>query len=341
MKKAAYLSIACDTDPDINPPYRDARNEQNPEDIWQGIARGISALRQRLEETSSFRKHGSLPITWLLRCDRQIYELYGDSTFCFRRFEDIWKTELNNGNEIGWHPHLCRWSDESCQWLPYLGKDDDLQVLADCLNSFRKCIDIRAVRTGWDYHSNRLLEFFDRERLLVDASAIPGSVQSVGWAHDWTGTPRTPYLPSKSDYRNRAKSSEDSLSIVEMPVLVRELALPHHLIRHCVRSVRAYRNANFDLPNWESARWQGLTITMKPGTFSAGVQQTLGSSLEKGSVFLTSYFHTDELLSSQLLDRFIQNLENLNSLSDSNGYTLTPTTLSAAVSIARNQGLAC
>ena len=101
MKKTAYLSIACDTDPDINPPYREARDKQNPEDIWQGIARGISALRQRLEKTSFFRKHGSLPITWLLRCDRQIYELYGDAAFCFRRFEDVWKTELKNGNEIG------------------------------------------------------------------------------------------------------------------------------------------------------------------------------------------------------------------------------------------------
>lgn len=339
MNKVAYLSIACDTDPDTNLPYRELPSKENPEHSWQGITVGICTLRQRLKETSFVSKYGRLPVTWLLRSDRQIYELYGNAAFCFRRFEDIWKSEHEHGSEIGWHPHLYRWDEHACQWMPYLAKDDDLEVLAECLNSLRQCTHIHAVRTGWDYHSNRLLGFFDREGICVDASAIPGSVLTGTWLHDWRETPRTPYFPSKLDYRLPAESPEHALSILEMPVLVRSLSLPLHLGRYCLRNLRAIRSLHVGFTDWESVRWQGVMITKKCRAFYEAVQQTLAVPSEKENVFLTTYFHTDELLSSRSAERFVQNLENLSFLAEQIGYTIVPTTLSVAASLAREQGL--
>lgn len=339
MNKVAYLSIACDADPDIDPPYRKVPSKENAEHIWQGITVGIHTLRQHLKETPVVSKYGRLPVTWLLRSDRQIYELYGNADFCFRRFENVWKSEHEHGSEIGWHPHLYRWDEYACQWTPYLAKDDDLEILAECLNSLRQCTDIYAVRTGWDYHSNRLMGFFDREGLLVDASAIPGSIHSGTWFHNWGGTARPPYFPSKFDYRRPAESHEHALRILEMPVLVRSLSLPFHLIRFCYHNLRAIRSFNVNFTDWESARWQGVFISRRCRPFYEAVHQTLAMSSEKEGIFLTTYFHTNELLSLRGVQRFIQNLENLSCLTERIGYTLVPTTLSVAASLVKNRGL--
>ena len=336
MKKIAYLCVSCDTDPDINPPYAEVPSKESCDDIWQGTVFGIPALRQRLKETCFVSKYGQLPMTWLLRSDRQIYELYGDAGFCFKRFEKTWKSEQEHGSDIGWHPHLYRWDGHACRWAEHLGKDDDLEILAECLNSLRQYTNVYAVRTGWDYHSNKLLSLFDREGLLVDASAIPGTVQSGTWFFDWRGAPRTPYFPSKIDYRQPADSREHALSILEMPVLVRSLSLPWHFLRYCLRKLRAILSPCVDLTDWESSRYQGMTMTSKCGPFYQALQQTLAASSEEDTVFLNTYFHTDSLLSRRSLDRFVRNLENISCLAERMGYTLVPTTLRAAAPFAKS-----
>lgn len=336
MKKIAYLCVSCDTDPDINPPYAEVPSKESCDDIWQGIVFGIPALRQRLKETCFASKYGQLPVTWLLRSDRQIYELYKDASFCFKRFEKVWKSEQGHGSDIGWHPHLYRWHRQACRWAEHLGKDDDLEILAECLNSLRLYTDVYAVRTGWDYHSNKLIGLFDREGLLVDASAIPGTVQSGTWFFDWRGAPRTPYFPSKIDYRQPAESREHALSIIEMPVLVRSLSLPWHLLRYSLRKLRAIRSHCDDFTDWGSSRYQGLRITSKGGAFYKAIQQTLAASSEEETVFLNTYFHTNELLSSRSVDNLVRNLEKISCLAERGGRTLVPVTLSVAAPFAKS-----
>lgn len=333
MKKIAYLCVSCDTDPDINPPYLELPNPGKCDDIWQGIVAGIPVLRQRLAGTHFVAKYGQLPVTWLLRCDRQIYEIYGDPSFCFKRFERTWEGEQKYGSEIGWHPHLYRWDAYAGRWTEYLGKDDDLEVLAECLSGLRRCADVRTVRTGWVYHSNTLMKFFDKEGLFVDASAVPGTVQSGTWFFDWRGAPRTPYRPSYSDYRRPAGSSERSLSIIEMPVLVRSLSLPLQLSRYCVRKLRAISGPGENLTDWESSRFQGLRVTSNPGQFCEAVEQTLVLSPEDKPTFLNTYFHTNELLSARSLERFISNLDNASRLAERAGRKLIPITLCVAASV--------
>jgi len=333
--KMAYLSVACDTDPDINPSYRKFQSTENPEHIWQGITVGIDNLRLRLEKTSFLKKYKQLPVTWLLRADRQIYELYGNASFCFQRYENIWKNENKRSSEIGWHPHLYRWNEQTNQWMPYLNQDDDVGILEECLHSLRQCTDILSVRTGWIYHSNILMNFFNKQKLLVDASAIPGCTQSGIWFYDWRGTERNPYHPSKHDYRVKGKSPDQTLNILEMPVLVRRLSLPLHIIRHYIRKLMAIRSTQANLTDWESSRWQGALLTRGCRIFNDAVKQTISENSDDNPVFLTTYFHTDELLLPSFLERFVQNLESLSILAEKLGYTLVPITLSTAASLAK------
>lgn len=332
MAKTLLLCIACDADPDINPTFQNLPEALKREDIWQGYVQGISALRQRLSASRFGRQYGNLPITWLLRSDRQIYELYGDAAFCFRQFEPLWETEIRLGSEIGWHPHLYRWSEGHKKWVAYLGEDDDLDILAVCLASLRRHADVRVVRTGWDYHSNRLMAFFDRAGLAVDASALPGCTNSrteVG-RYNWVGTPRTPYFPSQVDYRRPPASGAPGLNILEIPAMVRKLRFPLQLGRFFLRSARALRRGHTDLTEWKTAGWQGIRITMDRASFYDALQQALTECLHNGDVYLSTYFHPDELLSARGLELFARNLDGIMETAARSGFALVPCSLSAA-----------
>lgn len=344
MDKKIFLSIICDTDPDINPPFHTFKiNEEKNTHIWRGISEGINNLRQRLRGTSFLSKHKSLPVTWLLRSDRQIYELYRNPAFCYQQFENIWENESKYGSEIGWHPHLYRWSEKTNQWMPYLGFDDDIQILTECINSLRQHIEINAVRTGWDYHSNILMRFFDEQQLVVDASALPLSTQSGVWFFDWRNTPRTPYFPSKLDYRRRGNSLKESLSIIEMPALVRSLSPSLQMARYAVRKLREFKQNVYGrhLIDWENSKWQVVFITSEHKPFFEAVQQTIAAYSENEDVHLITFFHTDELLSLSRLERIVHNLENVSHIAKKRGFELIPVTLSTSASLAKEKYCFC
>lgn len=334
MRKRLYLCVSCDTDPDVNPSFS-SPPPGDLSDIWQGVAAGIPALRERLQESPFTAAHGHLPITWLLRADRQILELYRDPSFCFKRFEPLWNTELKLGGEIGWHPHLYGWDDRAGRWTEYLGRDDDLEVLGVCLASLRACSRILAVRIGWAYQTNALLQFLAREQLLVDASAIPGTVQSGTWFFDWRGAPRRPYFPSTQDYRKPAASLEDSVGIVEMPSLVRTLNPLLHGGRYCLRHLRAMRSQSPDLNDWRSSAVQGVLLTGRTKAFAQALEKTVSASPQPS--FVSAYFHANDLLSPSLRERLIGNVEQVGRLADRQGYLLVPSTLSGAAACACRQ----
>ena len=340
MGNNLFFSLACDTDPDINPPFRICKSDgADHPSIWRGITRGIEGFRQRLKSTSFLSKHAALPVTWLLRADRQIYEIYGTPSYCFQHFEKIWEQEIHVGSEIGWHPHLYRWSTTMNQWRPYLGYDDDIQILRECLHALRQCVDVQAVRTGWDYHSNTLMHFFDHENMVADASALPRCTQTGLSFYDWRTTPRTPYFPSQLDYRQGGHSPNESLNIIEMPVLLRKLQPSAHLARYALRKLRVARPQahHRHLMDWESAKWQGVMITGPQKAFREAVQQTCAAYPQKDHIFLTTYFHTDELLSEAMQERLVHNLEHLWRFAERQGLDLVPVTLSTAASFAKKQ----
>lgn len=322
MTRVAHLVVACDADPDGPVPWRRVPPNVAPDALWTGVSVGIETLRRRLEKSRFHSRFGHLPITWLLRADRQISETYGTPAFAFERFAPLWTREQRLGSEIGWHPHLYRWNDAAVTWQPSLDADDDLDVLRSCLSALRRHADIRSARTGWTYHSNGLMKMFASEGVRFDASAIPGSLQGGRWRHDWRSAPRTPYRPSAGDYRAPARSPLESVCICELPVIVRRLARPPHALRYVVRLARRSGDT------WESARWQGVVITRHVRGFRDAVAQTLQLSGE--TAFLVTYFHTGELLRSNCIDRFERNLDTIVTFADRGAWELRPATLSAA-----------
>jgi hypothetical protein len=329
--KQAILCVVSDTDPDTNLPFLQKPRDANPDSLWQGVIQGIPALRSALQKTHLNTENGHFPITWLLRADRQICEVYQDASFCFRQFEGIWKREVDLGSEIGWHPHLYFWNERSHVWAPRLGKDDDVDILRECLSSLRQYADIRAVRTGWDYHSNNLMGLFDVEGMLVDASAIPNNVvkQGVAYNSDWEGAPRKPYHPSSVDYRRPPASHEQALGILEMPIAVRHLNLQQRFLRYCKRNfIALYKHQTYY--KWSTSLWRGQLLAYEWSLFGAAMTETLAMYIEEDYAFLITHFHPNQLLSKKLFTRCMANLERLGSVAYQMGYHVIPSTLSSA-----------
>jgi hypothetical protein len=337
MTRTAYLSLLCDADWGINPASRVLPHPGDLDDNWQSLLARIPVFRQRLARSALASRHGPLPLTWLLRADRQVLELHGNAAYYFRGFEATAQSEQAHSSEIGWHPHLYRWDDAARRWRPYLRQDDDLEVMAECLSAARRHADVRVVRTGWDYMSDDLLAFFDSSGLLADASAIPGSLHGGENLHDWRGAPRVPYLPSRSDYRRPAPSPTNSLRLIEMPVLARALSFPTQLARYGVRAFRSLRQPGWGFPDWTSSGWQGVLASRDAAAFRDAVCQTLRESAGSEPVFLTTYFHLRELLSDTTLNRLLQNLESASALASELGFSLQPVTLTTAATAAKHQ----
>ncbi|MBI2956135.1 MAG: hypothetical protein HYY26_02360 [Acidobacteria bacterium] len=337
MNRTAYLAVACDADWGLNPTCRTLPNPAALDDVWDRLLASIPLFRQQLDHSRFVSQYGPLPVTWLLRADRQVAELYGDAAFCARKFEPAWKDEQSYSSELGWHPHLYRWHDQTNRWRPGLGQDDDLEILAQSLEALRRFADVRAVRTGWAYQSNSLFAFFARAGLLVDASGIPGSFEPGPQFHDWRGAPRVPYFPSCGDYRRPADSPASALPILEMPVLARTLPAHLHLARYSLRLVRGARSSARPLPDWQSARWQGVLLSRHRGAFADAVRQTLAECSSRPAIFLTTYFHLRELAFPAPRETLLRNLEAIDALTQRFGCTLEPTTLSAVAARARQE----
>jgi hypothetical protein len=324
-EKICYFAIACDSDPDRLPPYRKLSAGEDALGIWRGLLEGVPALRKALSKLRP-----ALPITWLLRCDRQIAEVYGDPAWSYRAMKKLWDQERRLGSELGWHPHLFRWTDAANRWDPHLGGDEDARMLEQCVTELRRFTPIDVVRTGWNYHSNTLMGLFAKLGMKCDASAIPGSLEiSRGWTHDWETTPRTPYRPSRMDYRRPARKGEEAMGIVEVPTLVLDLPFPQRVARHVIRLRRTLGKRV--KPTWESARWQGQFITRMPKQFELALEQWVRMEHPPGPAALVSYFHPDELLWMGGIRNFTINLMAILRVLGSCGFTVVPSTLSGIV----------
>ncbi len=96
---------------------------------WRGLRVGIPRL---LELTKDLRDEFGQPIrfTWLLRADEQMAALCDDTAFVATEFESLWRERLAAGDEVGWHPHLWRYSEKHRVWYQ---ETRDVDWMASCL----------------------------------------------------------------------------------------------------------------------------------------------------------------------------------------------------------------
>jgi hypothetical protein len=296
-----YVVIGCDADPD-----RKDFLDRVPHDTltWRGLTEGVPLLKSSLQGVRDAT--GREPVfTWLLRADEQIRDVHGEYAAIARRYQPLLQTLQQSGDELGWHPHFWRRDGARGSWFQEV-EDVDWQVdmlrkahadLATCLPD-----GVKSVRMGWDYHNNRTYRALEELGIVVDFSAIPGMRTFIGTPptkgenlFDWHSSPRTPYRPSREDYRRPAEGRANQSRLLEVPNFVSTSA--GWSLVSGLQLARKTGNAHL---LWQSIRrptyW--INITARPRFFAPLVKQlrkTLSRRDSSQLVFAT-YFHPDELL---------------------------------------------
>jgi hypothetical protein len=187
----------------------------------RGIDEGIPIIDEILaRHRDSFKNRACA--TWFVRCDDHIQALTGEHAYILNHYRDSWQRHQNAGDEIGFHPHLYKQSENA--WI----QETDAGALASQILRAHAAMQATGFkanvsRIGEAFSSNAVMQTLDQLGIICDSTAMPGRVRIDATRQlDWTGTPDQPYHPSRSDYR---LSGTDSYSLLEAPMtLVSTLA---------------------------------------------------------------------------------------------------------------------
>lgn len=172
--------------------------------VWDGLEYVQQHLPPLLSEDR--------PVTWFVRADGQLREVFGSSLYLLEKYHQFWAQVQQWEHEIGWHPHLYRYSDLEAE--PVLITDpvtscDELERLGEDLKTTR--FEFRSFRNGEAWHTPQTFAAIEQMGFCCDSTAIPGRDDPP---RDWRITPNQPYFPATDDIRTPGKPR----SLLEIPI---------------------------------------------------------------------------------------------------------------------------
>ncbi len=306
-----YVVIGCDCDPD-RPQYGGVRYDSREPLKWRGVREGVDRARETTEQVEDdYGNHAS--ITWCVRSDLQMQQIYGDCAWPYAEFADLWESLAERGDEIAWHPHLWRWSGQHSCWYQEI---EDEGWMRDCLRQGYKALATHmgraptTSRMGWEFHDDVTMQQVSDLGIEVDFSAVPGRFtpgRRDRWGSmfncyvDWRNTPEKPYMPSASDYRIDVEAEQEALRVRELPMSTfrsRLLGMGAHLRRAVKAKGWGRVKQLYTISNGNSASLKAY-ITIHPYIFSRLVTAKINEAKRTGHALLVTAFHADEMFAGQ------------------------------------------
>ncbi len=306
-----WVLIGCDCDPDT--PARGGASYDSRQPLrWRGISDGLAHFGEVRRGLARELPQSLVKVTWCVRADQQIRELHGSYAWAYTAFETTWRQLSDQGDEIGWHPHVWRWSEDASVW--YQEAEDESWSsgwLPDAHEALSEAVGhpVRVARTGWEYHSNASMRIFADLGLTLDFSAVPGRrtpgfrVADSDHIHefeDWSLSPEHPYRPSAADYRRPARPGEEQLDIWEVPKAAFRSRFWRAMsaARSAVRALRTGEPGKvFAGPAWHS-QLNTAGLATHPRIFRYVASQKIAEAAREGRSLLSTSFHADELLAT-------------------------------------------
>jgi len=300
-RPTVYIVVSCDTDPD-RPGFLDGVPSRGL--TWRGMTEGIPAAKDFLRGVRDSR--GREPVfTWLLRADDQVRRVHGDPAWVMHTQGALLRSLQQSGDELGWHPHFWRRETSNGRWFQEL--EDvawQVEMLRQAHRDLATCFPgaVQSVRMGWAYHNNRTCAALDELGVTVDLSPLPGyrtltphpPTRSEN-LFDWYSSPRTPFRPSRADYRRPVRGGETSYRLLEVPSFASQ-SIPWAL----VSGLQLARKTGQIGQLWNAVRrpTYSINVTARPVFFAPLVTQ-LRTALrrpDRGPLVFSTQFHADELL---------------------------------------------
>jgi hypothetical protein len=272
-------------------------SKQGHPEHWQTTVEVLKTIVKKLQ-TGVSEEH-RLKMTFLIRSDTCMEEAFGDYAYCAKMSRDFLDELRSKGNEIGWHPHLWRWSG---RWI---AEQESPEFIRNCLiNGFSSLCDyfpVTSVRTGWDFMSNTVMSILESLGIVTDFSAVPGiQYQDLSHGHgcNWLGTPSRFYFPSREDYR--LPTTACGFKVLEMPISLTMTPVVVSLIRPFLDVYRKIERTR--------SPYEPINLAKHP-VFTSNGLETAFRACRSGQVsYVLTYFHPYELVGYGLFS--MKNLEN-------------------------------
>lgn len=210
-KNELLIAITVDADPD----YFDASFRGKADGVtWTGVEKGVPLVLAALD---SLREKLGVrpPATWFVRADLQVKSLFGRTDHLLQKFASLWEKAKNQGDEIGWHPHL--YSLANGKWQQEKTEDQLEKILRETYGDLQQAgYRFQSSRVGDAFASDRVFSILAKLGISADSTAMPGRKRQdeERW-FDWTPTPKLPYFPSTEDYR---REGSPALPLLELPM---------------------------------------------------------------------------------------------------------------------------
>ncbi len=303
-----YVVIGCDCDPD-RPQYGGTRYDTRTSLKWRGVREGILRAREIADDIQD--DFGNpLKMTWCVRSDLQMKEIYGDCAWPYSEFVDLWESLAGRGDEIAWHPHLWRWSERYGCWYQEI---EDGDWIRNCLQQGYAALSSRmgrapvTSRMGWEFHSDTTMQTIAELGIKVDFSAVPGRFTPGAADHlgsvfncyvDWRNTPEQAYMPSAADYRRGPEANEVALRVIELPMStfrsrVLDIAA---CLRRTARAKGGDKLRHLSIAAKANNASLKAYMTIHPYAFSRLVSAKMSEAKRNGQAFLITAFHADDML---------------------------------------------
>ncbi len=307
------IILCLDVEPD------DREIDPQSSENWIGFESTVeffNRVRPQLAEATGSPAN----FNWFLRMDPQIEQVYGRASWVVQRYRKLIEKLEQAGDELGLHTHAFRWNAEERRWVIDHG---DQEWVEHCVRSSftayeealgRRC---RSFRFGDRWMNNETMQLLESLGTQFDLTIEPGirdteQVNSkervTGPLPDYVLAPKTPFRPSRKDFRRSGNGN--SLHLWSIPLSTGQRLIikagPLATIRQAVSKFRWRHqplSLNLGIPNIEFTTILNRLLAEDSTTYLAPVARTdVGTRPE-----LTGKLkqNVDALLSHPQVARFV------------------------------------
>ena len=292
-----YVFVQVDCDPDDSLTYKIRKPKRGTSSVsnmrWNGLTLTYAFLEKLAEKIENLGLP-SFKYTFFLRADEQIKVVCGTYSEVFLKFFDTISQSFN----VGWHPHLYRWSDRCQCWVQeFRDKNWMHTILTECYNDLESNgFNVQFSKMGWCFHNNETMRTLSNVGIIADFSAIPGAKSpgrlvggiSLQDIYDWKRTKPQPYYPSESDYQ-----TQGALKTLEVPSTTYTVSGYRILLYTTKLAFESYARGQFSY--FPSHRIR--VPLFLPNLNTKNVSKICGFLVQqKAKDYVTIYFHAADLL---------------------------------------------
>jgi len=212
MKRPVKLSLTVDVEGE----WFELPGEQGLFDINK-----LQKALQNLEKLIDHLEHKietKVPVTWFIRCDDSVAKVTGKVSGLLESLDNFISRRTAKLDEFGLHPHL--YSFVRGSWISETDPNIQREQIERAASAWKSYFGYvpKLSRMGESLMNNTIAHTLSKLGLEIDSTALASRKRfDNGFQFDWTGTPHSPYIPSKEDYRRPVNKGESPHSFIEIP----------------------------------------------------------------------------------------------------------------------------